>query len=121
MIALSGPMGATPQALVLLDDVVFDAQCSADSQLTNTEHMLERFLEVFADGLVDDRDTEIVLDLYRHTRLEAHLNKEQASLMKWARYHTNKVAALVASYRARLQGATRAARRPGPQVDGGGG
>lgn len=102
------PVGATPQALVLLDDTVFDAQCCADSQLLNTSHMLERFEEIFADGFVDESDTQAVMDLYRHVKLEHHLNTDQLSLMKWARYHTNKVAALVTGYRARLQQAKEA-------------
>lgn len=102
------PVGATPQALALLDDTIFDAQCCADSQLLNTSHMLERFEEIFADGHVDGEDAEAVIDLYRHVRLEHHLNTDQLSLMKWARHHTNKVTALVTGYRARLQQAKEA-------------
>lgn len=108
-----GAVGATPQALVLLDDTVFDAQCCADSQMLNTSHMLERFEEVFADGRVDEYDAPVIIDLYRHVKLEHHLNSDQLSLMKWARHHTNKVAALVAGYRARLQDMRKAAGRSG--------
>jgi hypothetical protein len=85
---------------MLLDDTVFDAQCSADSQLLNTSQMLACFQRIFADGQVTDRDTDDVLYLLRHTRLEH-------------RHHTNKVAALVAGYRARLQDMEKAARQSG--------
>ena len=105
--------GVPPQVLVLLDDTVFDAQCCADSQMLNTSHMLECFEEVFADGRVDESDAPLIIDLYRHVKLEHHLNTDQLSLMKWARHHTNKVAALVAGYRERLQDMKKAAGRSG--------
>ena len=95
--------GAPPAVLVHLDDCILDAQCSADAQAANTAQMLEHFQAIFADGQVDERDTEDVLYVFRHTRLEDRLNSEQHSLMKWARVHTNKVSELVAGYRARAQ------------------
>lgn len=106
-------IGAPPQAVVWLDDTVLDAQSCADSQVRNTGHMIERFTEVFADGCVDERDEAAVRDLLRHTRLEAQLNEDQVSLLKWTRRHLERVTELVAQYRARLQEMKKAALASG--------
>ncbi len=106
---MTNPRGAPPQALVLLDDTIFDAQCSADSQVLNTAQMLERFRAVFADGCIDASDTDDVLYLYRHTRLEDTLNREQCSLLKWSRVHCNTTVRLVEVLRGRIQAMKRAA------------
>lgn len=105
--------GVRPRALTSLDDVVFDAQCSADAQATNTADMLERFQAIFADGQVDDRDTEHVLYLFRHARLENHWNEEQCSALTAARTYTNQVVRLVGDYRTRLQRSKKAALQSG--------
>ena len=97
------PRGAPPAALGTLDDQLLDIQCSVDSQALNTHHMLDRFAEVFADGEVDEHDTDAVLDLFRHTRLEHHLNKETLSVCRWARESFSKLGGLISTYRARLQ------------------
>lgn len=110
-----GAVGAVPQALELLDDTILDAQCCADAQVTNTALILDRLEGVFADGQIDDRDTSDLLYVFRHVRLEHQMNKDQCSLMKWARHHTNKVSELVAGYRTRLQRMKKAAWQSGPE------
>lgn len=97
------PRGPIPQCLTLLDDCLFDAQCSADSQVLNTEGMLERFRGIFADGQVSDRDTDDVLYIFRHTRLEARLNDQQVPALRGARTHCNAVGELVTGLRGRIQ------------------
>ena len=93
-------VGAQPQALVLLDDTIFDAQCCADAQSLNTGTLLQFMDRADDDGVIDlDEWTYIC----RHVRLEHHMNDDQLSLTKWARIHTNKVTHLVAGYRARVQ------------------
>lgn len=110
-------IGAPPRAIVALDDCLLDAQCNADAQNLNTAHMLDRFKEVFADGLVDERDTEAVLDLFRHTRLEHSLNEEQDSLLRWSRSHCVAVVRLVERLRTRIQTRERAALASGSQAN----
>jgi hypothetical protein len=93
-------IGATPQSLVLLDDTIFDAQCCADAQTLNTGMLLQFMDRADDDGVIDSDEWAYI---FRHVRLEHHMNDDQGSLMKWARVHTNKVTQLVAGYRARAQ------------------
>lgn len=106
---MTKPIGNRPAAAVLLDDTLFDAQCCGDSQVTNTSHMLERFESIFADGQVTDRDSEDVLYLLRHTRLEHKFNEEQCSLLRWARTHCNRAMRLVEALRLQVQESKKAA------------
>lgn len=109
------PRGAPPAALALLDDQLLDIQCSVDSQMLNTDHMLERFREILADGEVNEHDTEAVLDLFRHTRLEDHLNHESVTISCWARKSFNQIGGLISAYRTRLQTKEKAACGSGPE------
>lgn len=97
------PRGAPPAALGHLDDVLLDAACCADSQLANTSLMLETCDRILADGRVDSEDTDDVLFLRRHTRLEHHWNSDQESLMRWGRWAFERVSLIVQEYRGKLQ------------------
>lgn len=97
------PRGAPPAALSHLDDVLLDAACCADAQITNSAAMLEACERIFADGLVGGDDADDVLYLRRHTRLEDRLNQDQESLMRWGRWACNRVALLIQNYRGKLQ------------------
>jgi hypothetical protein len=57
-----------------------------------------------------------VLVLRRHTLLENELNREQCSLLRWARFATNGVTAAVQRLRAQVQESRRAAGKATLQV-----
>ena len=97
------PTGTPPKDLTVLDDCIFDAQCSADTQVLNTQRMLERWRRVFADGRTDEKDTQDLLYIRRHTLLEDRLNLEVNESLREARKRTNRIVELVNRYRGRLQ------------------
>lgn len=99
-----------PQALASLDDTLFDAQCSADAQATNTTAMLEAFDRIWADGRLDDDDAPDLCYLRRHTLLEHELNREQCSLLKWCRFGAEGTGRVIRQLRGRIQEMKRAAR-----------
>src|SRR5665648_915936 len=97
------PRGAQPAAVGHLDDVLLDAACCADAQLSNTTAMLETCERIFADGTVGSDDFDDVLYLRRHVRLEDRLNQDQESLMRWGRWAFNRVTLQIQNYRGKLQ------------------
>lgn len=97
------PVGKPPRALVEADDQVFDLQCLADTQCLNTKDMLETLGAIFADGLVDERDTENVLRLRRHAKLEHQMNEQQFEGCQVLRKWMNSLSELVSGLRLRLQ------------------
>jgi hypothetical protein len=94
------PRGAHPQAVTSLDDCLFDAQCSADSQQMNTETLLQFMDRADDDGVIDADEWRYI---FRHVRLENRLNEEQCSLLKWGRVHCNAVVELVERLRGQIQ------------------
>ena len=110
---MNAPVGALPASLVHLDDTLLEAQMCADSQEQNTAQMLQAFARILADGRIDHHDADEVLYVRRHVALEHELNREQNSLLRWARWATNNVTDVVQDLRARLQGRRRAARKRG--------
>ncbi len=97
------PRGAPPAALSHLDDVLLDAACCADTQLLNTEAMLEVCERILAAGRMTSDHTEDVRYLRRHVRLEDQLNRDQLSLLRWGRWSFDRVALLLQEYRRELQ------------------
>ena len=97
------PNGRPPTAVAQLDDLVFDLDCSAEAQVDNTEDMLEIFVEIFQDGVVDHEDTPRVHAALRRTKIEHQLNHEQSRDMKLIRRLLNPFFELVASLRAKNQ------------------
>ena len=104
------PVGPTPRTLVHLDDTLFDAQCSADAQTTNTAAMLAAFERIFRDGRLDDQDAPDLCYLRRHTLLEHALNSGQRSLLDAARDGVEGAGQVIRQLRGRLQEMRRATR-----------
>lgn len=102
-------VGPRPQALAHLDDTLFDAQCSADAQATNTAAMLEVSERIWADGRLDDDDAPDLCYLRRHTLLEHELNSEQCSLLHWARDSVEGTGRIIRELRRMVQEMRRAA------------
>jgi hypothetical protein len=104
------PRGPTPHAVAQVDDLVFDLHCSADAQVDNTHAMLAQFPAIFRDGRVGDEDTDEILFLLKHARLEHRWNAEQLSGMKLLRALVNPLFELVATLRSQMQAARQQAR-----------
>jgi hypothetical protein len=104
-------VGPIPRALGHLDGTLFDAQCSADAQVSNTTAMLEVFERILRDGRLDDQDAPDLCFLRRHTLLEHELNTEQCSLLRWARHGVERTGQVIRDLRGRLQEMRRAAGR----------
>jgi hypothetical protein len=96
--------------LVHLDDTLFDAQCSADAQTTNTAAMLEAFERIWRDGRLDDDDAPDLCYLRRHTLLEHRWNGEQGSLLDKARDGVAGAGRVIQDLRGRIQEMRRATR-----------
>jgi hypothetical protein len=113
---MTRPIGAQPQAAVLLDDTYFDLQCSVDAQCLNTNELLSFMDAAEQDGFIDADEWRYIR---RHVRLEATFNTEAESLVRWGRVQLNKLLGLVTNLRARVQEKKKAALQSGPpsQVD----
>lgn len=116
MHTLTAPVGPTPRTLAALDDTLFDAQCSADAQVSNTTAMLEVFERIFRDGRLDDQDAPDLCFLRRHTLLEHELNTEQCSLLRWARHGVERTGQVIRDLRGRIQEMRRAAGKAALQM-----
>lgn len=111
------PRGPIPQSQEHLDECLFHLQGLADCQQTNTGEMLERFREVFADGTLDERDTEAVVFLYHHTRLEHRWNTGQMGGLSELRKLCNGFFVTLARFRGQLQEMKKATRDGGLQTN----
>lgn len=96
-------MGRRPGLESRCDDLLFCSQCSAEVQTENTLTMLERWEDVWADGVIDDRDEAHLRYLYRHTRLEHRENKEQQPRLSETRKIANGLFAQLAGMRRQIR------------------
>lgn len=94
------PNGKPPKALTKLDDCIFDAQCSIDSQVLNTRTLLEYMDEADNDGRIDDDEWRYI---FRHVRLEHHFNTETNGALTKGREWLNQILELIVGYRLRLE------------------
>lgn len=94
------PVGPTPRALADADDCIFDLQCLADAQQTNTRELLAFMDRADDDGVIDADEWRYI---FRHVRLEHKWNEESWGACTALRGLMSGLADLVGWYRSKLQ------------------